>query len=401
MANRLTDLELDEISVVDNPANPFARVLYTKRLDGDTSRVVPLTPRGTGEGSVSGPSVGERTSLAQRMIDYLGVGAMFRKAGATNTTREGGPPDPRGAEPGGEIQSMQKQDEPKGVAGEGTGGEARKLIRSLRDKGMTFEDISDALGAMGEEASRSPGILSAILNSEIKNPPEPLLGFLRRIKPPKDDKGASVGKLEARVAELEKKNAELEAAAKAQDKFQEFRSKLSPSLQKAFDDMSNGEREQFMASHKIGKGNDPVAKALESLEKRHEEVQKQLDGMKRREAIQKTRDELIKDLGGQVEDVDKLATAVVKLRAVDEDAAGELLRQYKATAAQAKAGGLFRVIGKDRGVDASDPEVMLQKHADEIRKAAPDLTREQAYSRAMQEHRDLYDQYRRQHEKEA
>lgn len=69
----------------------------------------------------------------------------------------------------------------KGRAGEGTGGDVRKRIRSLMDGGMTLEDISRSLAAMGEDASRTAGTLSAILNGEIANPPANLLTFLNRI----------------------------------------------------------------------------------------------------------------------------------------------------------------------------------------------------------------------------
>jgi DNA-binding transcriptional MerR regulator len=76
-------------------------------------------------------------------------------------------------------------DQEKLQEGKGTGPAVRARIKRLQAAGMSLEDISKALSAMGANASRSAGTLSAILNEEIANPPDSLIGFLNRVKPPK------------------------------------------------------------------------------------------------------------------------------------------------------------------------------------------------------------------------
>ncbi len=118
---------------------------------------------------------------------------------------------------------------PKGQAGEGTGADARRLLRRLVDAGMSLEDISKALDRLGDNASRSAGTLSAILNGEIGNPPESLITALRRISTKSTaeesnmtDTGQDTGgqaaalaererELEDRARKLAEREAELEA----------------------------------------------------------------------------------------------------------------------------------------------------------------------------------------------
>lgn len=69
----------------------------------------------------------------------------------------------------------------KGEPGDGTGGKVRAAIARLRAAGMSLEDISRALAAIGGDASRSAGTLSAIINNEIHNPPETLLAALEML----------------------------------------------------------------------------------------------------------------------------------------------------------------------------------------------------------------------------
>lgn len=103
----------------------------------------------------------------------------------------------------------------KGEAGKGTGPSVRKAIRDLQDAGMTLVDISAALEKMGEDASRAPSILSAILNEEIKNPPDSLLQFLRRIKPPKETDMAERVELDRREQELAERERRIAASEAA------------------------------------------------------------------------------------------------------------------------------------------------------------------------------------------
>lgn len=93
--------------------------------------------------------------------------------------------------------------EQKGMAGDNTGGAARSALKKLTDAGMSFADISKALGTGG--TGRSPGVLSAIANGEIKNPPADLIAALRRIKPPKDtEEGMKIGDLTLEMIKRER-----------------------------------------------------------------------------------------------------------------------------------------------------------------------------------------------------
>lgn len=74
----------------------------------------------------------------------------------------------------------------KGEAGDGTGPAARREIKRLRDAGMSFVDISEALGKISANASRSPGVLSLILDGEIANPPDSLIKALQSLAPPRN-----------------------------------------------------------------------------------------------------------------------------------------------------------------------------------------------------------------------
>lgn len=111
----------------------------------------------------------------------------------------------------------------KGEAGDGTGPAARSEIGRLTDAGMSLVAISEALGRIGEDASRAPSILAAIRDSEIKNPPDSLIEALRSIKPPKqttdntetgNTEERTLSKEESeRLAALETENAALKARA--------------------------------------------------------------------------------------------------------------------------------------------------------------------------------------------
>ena len=79
--------------------------------------------------------------------------------------------------------SAMEEDAPpnkKGVAGDNTGGEARRLIRSLRNddgdkRGWTIAEIATAI-------QRSESVTSAIANGEIENPPQQVIDRLKRMQ---------------------------------------------------------------------------------------------------------------------------------------------------------------------------------------------------------------------------
>lgn len=117
----------------------------------------------------------------------------------------------------------------KGMAGDGTGAAARAEIKRLTDAGMTLEAVSDALAAQGDNASRSPGVLSQIRDGAIANPPDSLIAALKKISAPdtadpdttdnaeqedtlSDSEKERLKKLENENKALKAKNAEFAAA---------------------------------------------------------------------------------------------------------------------------------------------------------------------------------------------
>lgn len=72
--------------------------------------------------------------------------------------------------------------------------------------------------------------------------------------------------------------------------------------------------------------------------------------------------------------------------------AAEITRLLKASANQASAGALFRAVGTSE-TEPADPEAFLKSKADEIRKADPKLTAEQAYAAALERHPEAYGSY--------
>lgn len=116
---------------------------------------------------------------------------------------------------GGGLSAMDEPENKKGVAGDGTGGEARRIITALRrddgnKRGWTISEIASAI-------ERSEGTTSAIANGEIENPPKQVIDRLKRMqgrtKPNKADTSMSAENEDLR----EKYRAEL-LAEQAKDK---------------------------------------------------------------------------------------------------------------------------------------------------------------------------------------
>lgn len=125
---------------------------------------------------------------------------------------------------GRELDFMEQE---KLQEGKNTGPAVRARLRELTGLGMSLEDISKALSAMGEQAARSAGTLGAILHEQIANPPDSLIGFLNRVKPPEKttenaEPGRDGGQIKketalsdaekTRLAALEAENAALKKA---------------------------------------------------------------------------------------------------------------------------------------------------------------------------------------------
>lgn len=156
------------------------------------------------------------------------------------------------------------------------------------------------------------------------------------------------------------------------------------------------------AAQKMGDGKDPACKAApETPPALSTEVQKQLDEVAKRaekaEAeVTKLRDEKrtaefvtkaqALNLTGQ--DVNTLAGVLRK--AADAGIGAELDSLVAALSAQAKAGeALMQKVGIKGGADPGSPEGQILKMAEEVRKADPKLSPQQAYVKALEKNREL------------
>lgn len=75
-----------------------------------------------------------------------------------------------------------KEDKPqKGVAGEDTGGRARKAVKKAKDRNATNETI-------GKATNRSASTIAQIHTGTIKNPPADLAGKVSKAKSIKKEK---------------------------------------------------------------------------------------------------------------------------------------------------------------------------------------------------------------------
>ena len=169
-----------------------------------------------------------------------------------------------------------------------------------------------------------------------------------------------------------------------------FRSKLKAGMQKAFDDMDEKDRLDFMGRFSKSDDGDPMAKALETVTNANEKLQKRLDKLEDQSDISKAKDEF-KELEGFVK-MDDFIGSVIKLRKLDTDAADQFISQTRAMAKQSAAGKLFKIIGKG-GESESDADSKLNKAAENIRKSDPKMTEAESISKAIEINPDLYNEY--------
>lgn len=192
------------------------------------------------------------------------------------------------------------------------------------------------------------------------------------------------------ASKIEKRREAIEAVdkAKAAD---EFREKLSPAMQKAFDDMDEKERERFMSTRKIDdKEPDPLQKALEAEAKKNEALAEKVARLEAAEDLRKVRDE-IKDLDGFVKSIDETAEDLHSLRKTDRAAADRMLETLRATAQKAREGGLFKVLGRDGTGDT--PSEKIDKAVKKYRETHADVTEAQAMAKVLEENPELYTEY--------
>lgn len=134
-------------------------------------------------------------------------------------------------------------------------------------------------------------------------------------------------------------------------------------------------------SEDIYKGLHPAIKAeLESLRKTAERLEdRELTEIAKKYEI----------LGKKPED---LVKTFKSLKAAGGDAYEQMLALLDATKEAYEKSGVFKEIGK-KGIGMSDAWEAIEKHADEIQKAAPTLSRVQAIEKACEQHPELVSEY--------
>lgn len=335
MAKELFDISLEEISAVDSPANPHAKVLLMKRKGGD--------PKTKSDRDTIEPD--ERLSLLKRLAAFLGKSSD-------------------------DLAQLETDD----MADEAI----QKKLDELTKKVGDFEADRARLTKRGDIAV---SIAKAAKPEDFTS----IEAEIEKIKA--DDKDGH-----AQLADLAKaRKSEIEGATARQAE-QDFRKRLPAPIAKAFDDMTADDRAKFMKSYGTGeKPDDPVAKALATVTAANEMLMKRLEGLEGDTELAKTKEE-IKDLDGFVK-IEDFAKHLIALRKANREAADAMLESQRALAKQAREGGLFRVIGKDGGDDNADAEAKIDKAAAKLREADPKLTKEQAVSKAIEQDPSLYSDY--------
>ena len=333
MPNRLEDLTLEEISVVDEPANKRARVVLLKRAQE--------------KGGIMTDDK-ERIGLADRLLKYLGV-TSDQLAGPT----------------------VRKGDDDMADA------EVKKQLDDMSAKIEKLE-ADAARAAKREDLGRR--IAKAKTDDDVA-------AVRKDVDATKADDADGHADLTAR---LDERAAELGKTEKA-SLMGDFRTQLPKGLQKAFDDMDDDEKKRFMDKFKKGDETDPVGKALEAVTKKNEALEGEVKALKAAREIDEAREEL-KDLMGHVEKYDDFVESVVSLRKADKDAAEVLVKSARAMAAREKKSGIFKIVGAD-GHAAEDAAAEIRKAADAVRKEDPKLTPEQAEALTLERNLGLYTKY--------
>ncbi len=89
---------------------------------------------------------------------------------------------------------------------------------------------------------------------------------------------------------------------------------------------------------------------------------------------------------------DELVPTLKSLKAAGGDAYDQMIAVLDASVEAFEKSGIFSEIGK-KGSSSADAWTLLEKHADEIQKSAPNLTRTQAIDKACDQHPELVAEY--------
>lgn len=90
---------------------------------------------------------------------------------------------------------------------------------------------------------------------------------------------------------------------------------------------------------------------------------------------------------------EELVPLLKSLKAAGGEAYGQMIAVLDASVEAVEKSGLFSEIGKKGGGGTADAWTTIEKHADEIMKAAPTMTRAQAVEKACDQHPELVHEY--------
>lgn len=316
MPKSLEDLVVDEVSLVDVPANKGARVILLKR--GGDARV------------------DDKKTLLEKLKKALGLDT----ASGSNEDLNIGDSDVKIEE---KLAALEAQ-----------------VTKLSADKALS--DFSARIAK-----AKTPADLSTI---------EADAGF----------KALGDEARKALSTEIEARKGEFADQARS-GRYSEFKTNLPKSLAKAFDEMDDDDKKEFMGRFGKAGEKDPVGKALEAATKRADVLQAQVDALVEKSEL----DSIKKDLGdlAKGDDADELAKSIRSLRKADPAAAEAMVKRMKAQAAQLKAAGLFKTIGKDGGEDqAADDKIEKLAKA---RAAKDGISVAQATDLVLRENPGLYD----------
>lgn len=194
----------------------------------------------------------------------------------------------------------------------------------------------------------------------------------------------ALGEAESKLETLEKRAEEAEAALAERDEIIKAKDSEIADLRKAAGDDGKWEPSEEEVIKSLPES---IRQRLEAAKVAEQELAKARAEGEEREAIAKA-----KELGvGKPEELGPLLLRVAKGKTTEDDAKA-LEGLIKALKEQTVAGALFRSFGSTEAVDG-DPETLLKAKADEIKKANPSLSFEQAYDKAMTENPALYAAY--------
>lgn len=311
MTTKLSDMQIDEISLVDDPANGEARVLIVKAKNP--------------------PKMDDEDEDDEEMMDDESAKTPKKK---------------------------------------GYGSEYMKKFREALEDAELDDEQKDAVAKAAEALAEAiSGTTTASAAKEKTMDLEAL--------------SKALGEAEAKLVALEKRSDEAEAAlAEAQDVIKQKDAELAEVKKSA----GTNDEEEILKSLP-----ESVRKRLEESERQAKEASDAIAKMKaeteEKDAIAKA-----KALGvGDAEKVGPMLMRVAKGTTTDEDAKF-LESLLKGVGEIAGKSALFKSLGS-ASAEEGNPEQQMQAKADEIKKANPKLSKEQAYAEAVQQNPHLYNDY--------